>query len=82
MNKEMTDEEFYSIQDIEELVDMLLTKDHNYRILQSQLDQANKKLDKIKEYIKDNPNEVIKCSELLSIIDMNNKEKLDSSEGE
>lgn len=54
MNKEMTDEEFYSIQDIEELVDMCLTKDHNLKILQSQLDIANKKIEEIKKYLGSN----------------------------
>lgn len=51
--------------------------------LQSQLDQANKKLDKIKELVnKYGYYTLSEIPELLSIIDMNNKEKLDSSEGE
>ena len=51
MNKEITDEEFYSIQDTEELVDMCLAKDHNIKIYKQQLDQANKKLETYKELI-------------------------------
>lgn len=52
MNKEMTDEEFYSIQDIEELVDMCLTKDHNLKILQSQLEQQLSQLQQENKQLK------------------------------
>jgi flagellar biosynthesis/type III secretory pathway ATPase len=77
----------------EEYLDLIHISEHlsnENKLLQSQLDQANKKLDKIDTFIRGHQLFGMRfaktlyreCLEyILSIIDMNNKEKFDSSEG-